>query len=134
MQKLSIAAIAIAVLAGCSGEPTKPAGQLHYKVSGPPGTPVLVEYYGTAVRPGDRRFARDLLTKEVRLPAEGYVRYWGAAEANGIAMLRVLNKDPSMKSCVEISIQVNDRTLNQSEACLKSYASEISATVPAEKT
>ncbi|MGE3348179.1 MAG: hypothetical protein AB7I35_12175 [Ramlibacter sp.] len=132
MLKMIIVGTAIALL-GCGNEMPKPLGQLYYKISGAPGTPVLVEYYGTAVRPGDRRFARDLIVREVTLPREGFVRFWGAAEADGIAMMRVLNKDPSMKKCVELAIQIDERSIKQAEACLKSYTTELSATVPSAK-
>lgn len=116
-------------LVACDSPPPKPS-TLHYKVSGPAGTPVLIEYYGTAVRPGDRRFARDLIVREVRIPSEGYIRFWGAAEADGHARMTVLNKDPAMQ-CVEMAIEVNDKAVQEAQACLKSYATTISAVVPA---
>lgn len=125
--------VVAALAAGCSSKQPEPAGTLHYKVSGTPGTPVTIEYYGTAVRPGDRRFGQDVILKEVVLPREGFLRYWGKAEPGGIASMNGRTRDTDMRSCITLEIQMDDRTLREEQSCLKSYAVSIRAEVPAKE-
>ena len=113
-------------------DPPKIKSHLYYKVSGVPGTPVHIEYYGGAWKPGDRRFARDLISRDAVIPPEGFLRFWGDSEPSGIASISVLNKGAANGSCVHIEIQIDERTLQRDDACLKSYATFVRTQLPAE--